>query len=98
MANVPTGMSGLPIEMQQAFIQLVTVIEELAHAARQKERPTKRLYTVQEASRYLGRTPNAVWELIWSGKLITVRIDRRVHIDIGDLDAFIDHHKTHTDL
>jgi excisionase family DNA binding protein len=94
MVNFPNGASGFPIEIQQAFIQLVTVIEELANAARQKERPTKRLYTVQEAARYLGRTPNAVWELIWSGKLPTVRIDRRVQIDIGDLDAVIDRHKT----
>ena len=54
----------------------------------------KRLYTVEEAAHYLGRTVWSVRELIWKGELPLVRVGRRVHLDFDDLNAFILRHKT----
>ncbi len=54
----------------------------------------KRLYTIQETGVYLGRSAWSVRELIWSGKLPYVRVGKRIHLDIQDLDKFIEEHKT----
>ena len=59
--------------------------------------PLKRLYTIKEAGIYLGRSVNSVRELIWDGKLPFVRVGRRVHLDIRDLDEFIEKHKVRND-
>lgn len=53
----------------------------------------KRLYTVDEAAIYLGRTACAIREMIWAGKLPVVRSDRRVFIDLKDLSAFVRRNK-----
>jgi len=53
----------------------------------------KRLYSVAEAAIYLGRSPWSVRRLIWSGELPEVRAGRRVHLDIKDMDAFIEKNK-----
>jgi excisionase family DNA binding protein len=53
----------------------------------------KRLYTIEEAAIYLGRTVWSVRELIWGGTLPSVKVGRRVHLDFQDLNAFIDRHK-----
>lgn len=53
----------------------------------------KRLYTISEASTYLGRTVWSVRELIWKGELPSVKVGRRVHLDICDLNDFIEKHK-----
>ena len=53
----------------------------------------KRLYTIEEAGEYLGRSTWSVRRLIWGGTLPPVRHGRRIHIDLMDLDAFIDRHK-----
>ncbi len=50
----------------------------------------KRLLSVRETARYIGRTETAVRELIWNGKLAHIRTDRRVMLDIRDLDSWID--------
>jgi excisionase family DNA binding protein len=55
-------------------------------------RITKRLYSIKEASAYLGRSEWSVRRL-WNGILPAVRIGRRVHIDFFDLNAFIDRNK-----
>ncbi len=54
----------------------------------------KRLLTIKEAAVYLGRSVCGVRELIWSGKLPYVRFDRRIHLDIHDLEKFIVENKT----
>jgi excisionase family DNA binding protein len=54
----------------------------------------KRLYSIPEAGEYLGRTPWAVRHLIWDGILPSVRIGRRVQVDISDLDLLIERNKT----
>lgn len=56
--------------------------------------PAKRLYTVPEAAYYLGRSVDAVYEMIWAGKIPYVKDGKRNLIDIKDLDAFIEQYKT----
>ena len=54
----------------------------------------KRLFTVKEAAVYLGRSVYGVRDLIWAGKLPCVRCDRRMHLDICDLEKFVEENKT----
>jgi len=53
----------------------------------------KRLYTVDEAALYLGRSTWSVRRLIWNGDLPQVRARGRVHVDLRDMEAFIEKHK-----
>jgi excisionase family DNA binding protein len=53
----------------------------------------KRLYSVKEAGRYLGRSPWAIRHLIWEGHLPQIRQGRRVMVDVKDMDQFIEKHK-----
>ena len=53
----------------------------------------KRLFTIPEAAEYLGRSVWAVRELVWAGQLPSVRVGRRVHLDIHDLDQWIEKNK-----
>lgn len=55
-----------------------------------KERPQKRLYSIKEASVYLGRSVDAAREMIWAGKLPLFRADRRIYLDIYDMDEWIE--------
>jgi excisionase family DNA binding protein len=52
-----------------------------------------RLLTVEQAAVYLGRTKEAVEQMIAGGKLPVVRADRRVFLDVRDLDRWIDANK-----
>ncbi len=53
----------------------------------------KRLFTLLEAATYLGRSVWSVRRLIWNGDLPQVRAGGRVHVDIRDMDEFIDKNK-----
>jgi excisionase family DNA binding protein len=53
-----------------------------------------RLLTVEQAAVRLGRTEEGARRLITSGRLPTVRMDRRVYIDVKDLDRLIEDSKT----
>ncbi len=53
----------------------------------------KRLFTLAEAATYLGRSTWSVRRLIWSGELPSVRAGGRVHIDVKDMDEFIERNK-----
>jgi excisionase family DNA binding protein len=57
-------------------------------------RPQKRLYSIQDASVYLGRSVWAVREMIWAGKIPCVRDGKRILIDIQDMDSWIERNKT----
>ena len=52
-----------------------------------------RLLTVDQAAVYIGRTKEAVQHMISSSKLPSVRSDRRVFVDVLDLDAWIQDNK-----
>ena len=58
----------------------------------------KRLYSIPEAAEYLGRSVWSVRELIWNGKLACVKVGRRIHLDIIDLDQWIEKSKVKTFL
>ena len=58
-----------------------------------KAPPKKRLYTITEAAEYLGRSVWSVRELIWAGSFPVVRVGRRIHLDIQDLDVWIEQNK-----
>jgi excisionase family DNA binding protein len=53
-----------------------------------------RLLSIEQAATYLGRTAEATQHLASSGKIPTVRADRRVFIDRLDLDEWIKDNKT----
>jgi len=53
-----------------------------------------RLLTVEQAADYLGRSKSSLQHLIADRSLPTVRHDRRVFIDIQDLDNWIKGAKT----
>ena len=57
-----------------------------------------RLLNVAQAAQYLGRSRESVEHLIAAVKIPTVRIDRRVFVDLADLDRLIDDSKTGNDL
>ena len=54
---------------------------------------SKRLYSVKEAGRYLGRSPWTIRRLIRDGCLREVRQGRRVMVDLVDMDQFIEKYK-----
>jgi excisionase family DNA binding protein len=75
--------------------QVVTKTWGICNPQRQaKDPPRKRLLTVPESAAYLGRSINSVRELIWAGNLPCIKVGRRVHLDLFDLDFFIEQHKT----
>jgi len=53
----------------------------------------KRLFSIPEAATYLGRSVWSTRRLIWNGDLPQVRARGRVHVDIHDMDEFIDRNK-----
>lgn len=57
------------------------------------EAVSKRLYSVKEAGRYLGRSPWTIRRLIRDGVLREVRQGRRVMLDIVDLEQFVEKYK-----
>jgi excisionase family DNA binding protein len=61
---------------------------------REKTRPFKRLYSIKESATYLGRTPWAIREMVWAGKIPCVRDGRRVLLDVNDMDKWIEKSKT----
>ena len=50
---------------------------------------SKRLYTLNEAANYLGRTLWSMRELVWAGKIPIVRDGKRIFVDINDLDFYV---------
>jgi excisionase family DNA binding protein len=54
----------------------------------------KRLYSIKEASLYLGRSVWAVREMLWAGKLPYVKDGRRILLDIHDMNTWIEKSKT----
>lgn len=57
------------------------------------EKVKKRLYTISEAAEYLGRSEWSIRRLDWDGVLPSVRVGRRVHFDVSDMDDLIERSK-----
>lgn len=49
---------------------------------------------MKEGAIYLGRSIPSIRELIWAGSLPMVRVGRRIHLDVIDLEKWIEQHKT----
>lgn len=54
----------------------------------------KRLYTLKEASTYLGRSVWGVRGLIWARKIPVVKDGKRMFIDILDLEKYVESNKS----
>lgn len=54
----------------------------------------KRLFTVEEASCYIGMSKNTLYSLISQGKIPVTRLDRRPRIERQWLDDWISGHGT----
>ena len=68
-------------------------LKKYKQARKNPKGPVKRLYSIAEAAYYLGRTVDALREVIWAGRLAHVRDGRRILIDINDMNDFIDRNK-----
>jgi excisionase family DNA binding protein len=86
--------------MPEPAFTLDTLLESLAERVASKLRAapategiSPRLLTVEQAATYLGRSKDAVDHMVSSAKLPTVRIDRRVFIDLHDLHQLIEDSK-----
>lgn len=58
----------------------------------------KRLFSIPEAAEYLALSPWTIRELIWKGALPKVQPNRRILLDVRDLDAFIERNKTRENI
>ena len=58
-----------------------------------KDRPTKRLYSVKEASEFLGISTWTMRGLQWDAKVPFVKFNRLIYFDLRDLEAFIARNK-----
>jgi excisionase family DNA binding protein len=73
--------------------QLAAKILPQIHNGNGKSKAAPRLLTVKDAANYIGRTEQAVQHLIHRRELVVVRRGRRVHLDRGDLDRWIETNK-----
>jgi len=68
-------------------------LTQYKQARKSPKGPVKRLYSLPEAAYYLGRTVDALREIIWKGGLPCVKNGRRVLLDVKDMDDFIERNK-----
>jgi hypothetical protein len=71
------------------------LVPDIGSSSRVKQQTPipKRLYTFDEAAIYLGRSVWSVRRLVWKGLLAKVEAGGRIHIDVHDMDQFIDRNK-----
>jgi hypothetical protein len=53
-----------------------------------------RLLALKDAAGYLGRTPRAMRELYWAGKVPIVRDGKKIYFDRQDLDSYVQSNKS----
>jgi len=86
---------GLNFEvLMKALAELVAVKVRDGLAQDGTVRLKPRLMTVEQAAVYLGRTKEAVEHMIAAAKVPVVRADRRVFLDVRDLDRWIEANKS----
>ncbi len=73
------------------------VAERVAAKLDRSAAPAKRLFTVEEAASYLGRSKHAVYQMKSQGKLHAVADGARVLFDRADLNHWIEMHKRDAD-
>ncbi|MGD0001016.1 MAG: helix-turn-helix domain-containing protein [Bryobacteraceae bacterium] len=67
------------------------VVKKLVNSGTVPVQP--RLLTVDQAATYLGRTKDAIQHMISAGKIAVAKSDRRVFLDVRDLEAWIEVNK-----
>jgi len=81
-------------DIDALFADLVKRVAEELRAEMESTATTAtvrpRLLTVDQAATYLGRTKTSIQHLISERAIPVVRHDRRVFLDIRDLDGWID--------
>jgi len=65
-------------------------IAKYKQARKHPKGPVKRLYSIEEAAHYLGRSVDALREMLWAGKIPFVRDGKRIFLDVKDMDQFIE--------
>jgi excisionase family DNA binding protein len=87
---------------QPPKLDLESLLNALAERVAEKLKPSlpganspalTRLLTVEQAASYLGRTKASVQHMVSAGRLPIVRSDRRVFLDVRDLDTWIEQNK-----
>jgi hypothetical protein len=83
-----------PSELQNPLTPLVrTIVQQVIAELREAPldpAPVPRLLSVEGAARYLSRTPSAIRNMISMKKLIPVRLDGRVYLDVQEMDRMIE--------
>ena len=64
-----------------------------SNAAFQRRPREARLLTLPEAAKYLACSVVTIRRLIWKNELSAVRWDRRLRVDLRDLDEFVERNK-----
>lgn len=83
------------IDAQSILAALEATIRAQVLAEQQAKPQTTglRLLTVGQAAEYLGRTESAIRQLVHKRRLPVVRFDRKIRIDIRDLDRMIEEYR-----
>ena len=87
------AFSGISLEnLVDALADRVTA--RLADRLKERDRGIgARLLSVKQAAEYLGRSKTSVQHMIGAGALPVVRSDRRVFLDVRELDKWIDRNR-----
>lgn len=98
MSKMRTLDNAAKPSLRYPTIDLDSVIDELADrvVAKLEQRLAgghamipQRLLSVEQAAEYLGRSKASIQHMVASGKVQVVRADRRVFLDIRDLEKWI---------
>lgn len=85
--------SGAPMSSGNAGLDALADAIAARVAARLSQSEEPRLWTVDEAAAYIGRTAKALRHMIASGAIPAVREGSRVHLDRADLDRWVEMRK-----
>ncbi len=86
--------NGLDLEIIIGAIARRVAEQVRAELAQDSTAPLKpRLLTLDQAAVYMGRSEEAMQHMVANGKVQTVRIDRRVFVDVRDLEKLIQANK-----
>lgn len=80
-----------PDGLDDRIDELATILAE--KIVKKRPRPAKRLYSIADASEYLGMTESAIRNKVAAGQLPHVQIDRKLRFDRVDLDRWIEQHR-----
>lgn len=93
----PIISSNQPPDARDTIEQFLSAIADaIADRLEHRQQTRRRLLTLEEAADYLAMSENQVLNLIAEGKLKRSNLDRRVRVDIRELDRLIEETKGHS--